>query len=81
MYLSHLATLSEDKSIKSADRQWLKGYLLKRRDARMIIGPALYTIHSNQLASILTLTLQDYDINIVQGIKRILKAHSSLQNM
>ena len=32
-YLNHLATLTEDKSIKSADRQHLKGYLLKWRQA------------------------------------------------
>ena len=42
-YLSHLTTLAEDTSINSADRQRLKGYLLKWRDARMIIGSALYT--------------------------------------
>ena len=42
-YLKHLARLVEDKSIKSTDRQRLKGYMLKWREARMLIGSALYT--------------------------------------
>lgn len=44
----------------------------------MIIGPALYT-DALKPASLLSLTLQDDDINIVQGIKHILKSHSSLK--
>ena len=79
-YLSHLATLIEDTSIKSTDRQRLKGYLLKWREARMIIGSALYT-DALKPASLLSLTLQDDDINIVQGIKHILKSHSSLKKL
>ena len=73
-YLNHLATLTEDTSIKSTDKQRLKGYLLKWREARLIIGSALYT-DALKPASLLSLTLQDDDINIVQGIKHILKAH------
>ena len=42
-YLNHLATLVVDTSIKSTDRRRLKGYLLKWRDAKMIIGTALYS--------------------------------------
>ena len=79
-YLSHLATLIEDTSIKSTDRQRLKGYLLKWREARMIIGSALYT-DAIKPASLLSLTLQDDDINVVQGIKHILKSHSSLKKL
>ena len=79
-YLSHLASLTEDKSIKSTDRQRLKGYLLKWRDARMIIGSALYA-DALKPASLLSLTLQADDINIVQGIKHILKAHSALKKL
>ena len=75
-YLSHLATLTEDASIKSTR---LKGYLLKWRNARMIIGSALYTDALNP-DSLLSLTLQD-DINIVQGTKHILKSHSSLKKL
>ena len=79
-YLSHLTTLVEDRSIKSTDKQRLKGYLLKWREARMIIGSALYT-DALKPASLLSLTLQDDDINIAQGIKNILKSHTSLKKL
>ena len=79
-YFSHLASLTEDKSIKSTDRQRLKGYFLKWRDARMIIGSALYA-YALKPASLLSLTLQDDDINIVQGIKHIQKARSTLKKL
>jgi hypothetical protein len=46
----------------------------------MIIGSALYT-DTLKPASLLSLTLQDDDINIVQGIKHILKSHSSLKKL
>ena len=74
-YRSHLATLIEDRSIKSMDRQRLKGFLLKYREARMIIGCALYT-DALKPASLFSLTLQDDDVNIVQGIKHILQSHN-----
>ena len=79
-YLSHLATLIEDRSIKSIDKQHLKGFLLKYREARMIIGCALYT-DALKPASLLSLTLQDDDVNIVQGIKHILQSHNSLKKL
>ena len=79
-YLNHLAALTEDKSIKSTDRQRLKGYLLKWRQARMIIGSALYT-DALKPASLLSLTLQDDDIDVVQSIKNILKSHTSLKKL
>ena len=77
-YLSHLETLIEDKSIKSVDRQRLKGYLLKWREAKIVVGSAMYT-DALKPASLLSLTLQGDDIDIVQGIKHILKCHSSLK--
>ena len=79
-YLNHLAALVEDKSIKSTDRQRLKGYLLKWREARILVGSALY-VDILKPASLLSLTLQSDDIDIVQGIKHILKSHSTLQKL
>lgn len=75
-----MATLIEDKLIKSTHRQHLKGYLLKWREARTLIGSVLYA-DVLKLASLLSLTLQDDDIDIVQGIKHILKSHSSLRKL
>ena len=79
-YLNHLATLTEETLIKSTDRQHMKGYLLKWREARMIIGAALY-IDTLKPASLLSLTLQNDDTDTVQGIQHILKCHSSLKKL
>jgi len=78
-YLNHITTLTEDKTIKSTDRQCLKGYL-KWKQARMIIGCALY-VDVLKPASLLSLTLQDDNIDVAQGIKSILKSHTSLSKL
>ena len=46
----------------------------------MTTGSALYN-DALKLASLLSLTLQEDDINIVQGIKPILKYHSSRKKL
>ena len=46
----------------------------------MIIGSALYS-DALKPASLLSLTLQDDDVNIVEGIKHILKSHGSLKKL
>jgi len=79
-YMNHLATLTEDKTIKSTDRQRLKDYSLKWRQAKMIIGCALYT-DALKPAALLSLTLQDDDINVEKGMKNILKSHTSLKKL
>ncbi len=43
VYLKHLEKFTEDQSIKSIDKQRLKGYLLKWREARMLVDSTLYT--------------------------------------
>ena len=39
-YTNHLAALSEDKSVKPANRAKLKGYYNKRTDAKYLLGCA-----------------------------------------
>ena len=46
----------------------------------MIIGSAMCT-DALRPVSLLSLTLQDDDINIVQGIKNVLKSHNSLKKL
>jgi hypothetical protein len=41
-YLAHLTMLADDPKTKSVDRQRLKGYILKWRNAKMLIGSALF---------------------------------------
>ena len=79
-YLHHLQTLVEDTTIKSIDRQRLKGYLLKWRQSKILLGCAMY-IDILQSPSILSITLQDDDIDVALGIKSLLKSHSTLKKL
>ena len=79
-YLHHLQTLVEDRTIKSIDRQRLKGYLLKWKQSKILLGCAMY-IDILQSPSILSLTLQDDNIDVALGIKSLLKSHSTLKKL
>ena len=42
-YLNHLAAMTEDRTIKSTDQVCLKGYLQKWKQAKVLIGAAMYS--------------------------------------
>ncbi len=79
-YLNHLLALIEDPSVKSDDRAKLKGYTQKWKQPKMLIGAAM-SIDVLKCPSILSLTLQEDNLDIVGGIKYILKSRKLLQSM
>jgi len=79
-YLNHLSSLAEDTSIKSDDRARIKGYLQKWVQYRYILGCALYA-DILKPASILSLCLQDTELDVVAGIKSVLKSSTALKNL
>ena len=79
-YVSHLSTLTEDTSLKSEDRARIKGYLAKWMQYRTVLGCALY-VDILKPAAILSLCLQDSELDVVAGIKSILKSSASLKNL
>lgn len=79
-YMTHLMTLIEDKSIKSGDRARLKGYLQKWKQPRMLVGAAMY-IDLLKSPSVLSLSLQEDGLDVVTGVKNILKSSKSLKQM
>ena len=79
-YLSHLISLSEDTTLKSEDRAWLKGYVQKWTHAKFLIACAIYT-EVLKPPSTLSLSLQGADVDIVFGIKQLLKASTTLASM
>ena len=79
-YMNHLAALIEDKATKSVDRQRLKGFLLKWREGKILLACALY-VDALQPASCLSLTLQCDNMDVVMGIKHILKSSRSLNKL
>ena len=79
-YINHLTALAEDVTVRSDDRARIKGWLKKWMDSRMLIGAALY-IDVLKPASVLSLTLQGEKLDIVQGLRSILKSAKSLRSM
>ena len=76
-YIAHMTTLVEDRSVPAADRARLKGYLRKWEQGRILIGCALY-IDALRPASLLSRCLQMDNLDIIEGMKAILDARSSL---
>ena len=79
-YVSHLSTLTEDTSLKSEDRARIKGYVARWMQYRTILGCALYA-DILKPAAVLSLCLQDSELDVVAGIKSILKSSASLKNL
>ena len=80
VYINHLSTLAEDKSVKSDDRARLKGYLLKWRHSKILIGCAMY-VDAMKPISLLSLTLQGHSVDIVLCIEHILKTSKALKSI
>lgn len=78
-YMAHITSLSQDNSLRAEDRAKLKGYLKKWMDYRVIYGCSLYA-EILKPVSLLSLSLQGNDLDIVLGIKNILKAQLALKN-
>ena len=76
-YISHLAALIEDSSVKACDKARLKGYV---QMWKILVGCAMY-IEILKAPSILSLALQEYQIDIVNGLKQILKSASARQSL
>ena len=74
---------SQDSSVKPDDKarlKGLKGYLKKWMDYKVIYGCALY-VDILKPVSLLSLSLQGNDLDIVLGIKNILKSTVALKNL
>ena len=79
-YINHLTTLVADSSISSTDRARLSGYLHKWQQAKMLVASALY-VDVLKPPSLLSLTLQDDDLDTVLGLRHILKSVKSLKKL
>ena len=79
-YIHHLSTLTEDRSLKPDDRQRLKGYLLKWRQPKMLIGCAMY-VEALKPVSLLSLALQKEGADIVTSIENTLKSVKALKSL
>ena len=74
--VAHLTSMAEDKSLRSTDRQRMKGYLNKWVDGHILLGCTMYT-DIVEPTSLLSLSLQGDNVDIVKAIKQVLKAIAS----
>ena len=71
-YIAHLTSLTEDSSVRLADRQRIKGYLLKWAETKIVLGCALF--HDIlKPAAIMCKGLQDDELCVVGAIEAVLK--------
>ena len=79
-YLSHLKSLSEDRSVKSVDRQKLKGYILHWRESKVLLGCAF--LHDLlKPVGIVCKILQEDELCVVRTVEAFIKTKRSLDEI
>ena len=79
-YISHLTSLTEDVTVRPADRQKITGYIRKWRNAKMLIGCAYFHDVLKPMAT-LCKALQADEVCVVHALEWILKASKNVQKM
>ena len=70
--------MMEDRSIRSVDRQKLKGYLLKWQDAKFLLGCAFFHDLLRPLA-ILCKVLREDELCVVRAVESVFKVKRSME--
>ncbi len=78
--LGHLTSLTEDPTVKSVDKQKIKGYVTKWQDSKILFGCAFF-YDVLKPCSILSKCLQDEELNRVDAIEAILKTNKSVSQL
>ena len=79
-YTSHIASLSTDPSVKSADRAKLKGYYQKWTNAKYLLGCAFY-VDLLVPCTILSKVMQFDDLDILSTLTSLLKSVKELEKL
>ena len=79
-YINHLITLTEDSSVKPADKQKLKGYIGKWKEAKIVFGCAM--LHDLlKPAGILCKALQYDDVSVTDALEAIVETGKSIEKL
>ena len=79
-YINHLISLTEDSSVKPADKQKLKGYIGKWKEAKITFGCAMF--HDLlKPAGILCKALQYDDVSITDALEAMVKTAKSIEKL
>ena len=72
--------MTEDPTVKPADKQKLKGYVLKWRESKILLGCTLF--HDLlKPSAILCKVLQDDALTVVDAIEAVLKTNKSIEKL
>lgn len=71
-YTSHIATLSEDRSVKPVDRAKLKGYYNKWTDAKYLLGCFLF-VDLLTPCTIFSKCMKSDEVDILGALTRLLE--------
>jgi len=77
-YIAHLIALTEDRSLKTEDRECCRGYLRKWKQPKILIGCAMY-IEALKPVSLLSLSLQSNGADIVLSMVNTMKSVKALK--
>jgi len=70
----------KDSSVTSADKQTLKGYILKWHNGKMLLACALFADLLKPVA-ILSKSLQYTQVNVVEAIECILRTKNAIEKL
>ncbi len=80
VYTMHLAALSEDNTVRPADRAKVKGYHCNWTDAKYVLGCALF-IDLLGPCAILSKNMQNNDLDILAALTGLLKSVSEINKL
>ena len=79
-YTSHIATLSEDRSVKAVDCAKLKGYYNKWTDGKYLLGCSLF-VDLLMPCTIFSKCIQSDEINILGALACLLKTLKEMDKL
>ena len=79
-YISHLIAMTEDPSVKPADKEKMKAYVKKWQDSKVLLGCAFF---HDLLKSVATLckVLQEDELCVVRAIEAVFKTKQALDKL
>lgn len=80
VYISHLIALTEDSSVRPADRDKLKGYVKKWQYSKVLFGCALFHDMLKSF-SVLSQRLQGDELCVVRAIDSVMKTKATMDKL
>ena len=79
-YMNHLVELTEDHTVKSNDKQKLKGYIKVWKNAKVLLGCTVFAEILKPIG-ILSKVLQKEEICLYESIESVMKTKNSLEKL